>query len=59
MNRYRLRANYEIQNIDSRREDGTVIVDVPMLSADELNYGLNHVKEKLYKEKYRKISNGY
>ena len=50
MNRYRLRANYEIQNIDSRRENGTVIVDVPMLSADELNYGLNHVKEKLYKE---------
>ena len=50
MNRYRLRANYEIQNVDSRREDGTVIVDVPMLSADELNYGLNHVKEKLYKE---------
>ena len=36
MNRYRLRANYEIQNIDSRRENGTVIVDVPMLSADEL-----------------------
>ena len=50
MNRYRLRANYEIQNIDSRRENGTVIVDVPMFSADELNYGLNHVKEKLYKE---------
>ena len=48
MNRYRLRANYEIQNVDSRREGGTVIVDVPMLSADELNYGLNHVKEKLY-----------
>ncbi len=31
MNRYRLRANYEIQNIYSRREDGTVIVDVPRL----------------------------
>ena len=50
MNRYRLRANYEIQNIESRRENGTVVVDVPMLSAGELNYGLNHVKEKLYKE---------
>ena len=50
MNRYRLRANYEIQNIDSRRVNGTVIVDVPMLSKDELNYGLSHVKEKLYKE---------
>lgn len=51
MNRYRLRANYEIQNIDSKRDNDTVIVDVPMLLADELNYGLNHVKEKLYKEK--------
>lgn len=50
MNRYRLRANYEIKNIESRRENGTVIVDVPMLYTDELNYGLNHVKEKLYKE---------
>lgn len=50
MNRYRLRANYEIQNIDSRRENGTVIVEVPILSGDELNYGLNHVKKELYKE---------
>ena len=50
MNRYRLRANYEIQNIDSRRENGTVIVEVPILSGDKLNYGLNHVKKELYKE---------
>ena len=50
MNRYRLRANYEIQNIDSRRENGKVIVEVPILSGDELNYGLNHVKKELYKE---------
>ncbi len=36
MNRYRLRANYEIHNIDSRRENGTIIVDIPMLSENEL-----------------------
>lgn len=50
MNRYKLRANYEIKNIDSRKVNGTVIVDVPMLSNSELNYGLSHVKGKLYKE---------
>ena len=50
MNRYRLRANYEICNIASKREDGTIIVDIPMLSENEIKYGLNRVKEKLYKE---------
>lgn len=30
--------------------DGTVIVDVPMLSNGELNYGLSHIKKKLYEE---------
>ena len=39
MNRYKLRANYDIENIDSQKMDGTVIVDVPMLSNGELNYG--------------------
>lgn len=50
MNRYKLRANYDIENIDSCKEDGTVIVDVPMLSNGKLNYGLNHIKKRLYKE---------
>lgn len=38
MSRYKLRANYDIENIDSQKMDGTVIVDVPMLSNGELNY---------------------
>lgn len=50
MNRYKLRANYDIENIDSWKEDGTVIVDVPMLLNGKLNYGLNHIKKRLYKE---------
>ena len=50
MNRYRLRANYDIENIDSRKENGTMIVDVPMLSNGKLNYGLRHIKQKLYEE---------
>ena len=50
MSRYKLRANYDIENIDSQKMDGTVIVDVPMLSNGELNYGLSHVKKKLYEE---------
>ena len=50
MSRYKLRANYDIDNIDSQKMDGTVIVDVPMLSNGELNYGLSHIKKKLYEE---------
>lgn len=50
MSRYKLRANYDIENIDSQKMDGTVIVDVPMLSNGELNYGLSHIKKKLYEE---------
>lgn len=46
MSRYKLRANYDIENIDSQKMDGTVIVDVPMLSNGELNYGLSHIKKK-------------
>lgn len=51
MNRYRLKANYEIEDINSREEDGKIIVDVPMLSGGKLNYGLNHIRKSLYKEK--------
>lgn len=50
MNRYKLRANYDIENIDSRKVDGTVVVDVPMLSNRKLNYGLSNIKKRLYKE---------
>lgn len=50
MNRYILRARYDIENMDSWEKDGTIVVDVPMLSNGRLNYGLNHVKKRLYKE---------
>ncbi len=50
MNRYKLRANYDIEKIVSSKENDTVIVDVPMLLNGELTYGLNQVKKKLYKE---------
>lgn len=42
MNRYKLRANYNIDNIDSHKVNGTVVVDVPMLSNGKLNYGLSN-----------------
>jgi len=50
MNRYRLRANYEIENLDSHKEGSMVTVEVPMLSNGKLKYGLSQVKKKLYKE---------
>lgn len=50
MNRYKLRANYDIENIDSHKVNGTVVVDVPMLSNGKLNYGLSNIKKRLYKE---------
>ncbi|MBQ3611288.1 MAG: hypothetical protein IJA01_03350 [Firmicutes bacterium] len=50
MNRYKLRANYEIENVDSRKVDDVVIVDVPMLSNGKLNYGLSYIKKRLHKE---------
>ena len=50
MNRYKLRANYNIDNIDSHKVNGTVVVDVPMLSNGKLNYGLSNIKKRLYKE---------
>ena len=43
MNRYKLRANYDIENIDSHKVNGTVVVDVPMLSNGKLNYGVKGV----------------
>ena len=59
MNRYRLRANYDIENIDSRKENGTMIVDVPMLSNGKLNYGLRHIKQKLYEEEVYRYCYNY
>lgn len=50
MNRYRLRANYEIENLDSHKKGSMVTVEVPMLSNGKLKYGLSQVKKKLYKE---------
>lgn len=44
MKRYILRANFDIGNIESREENGRIMVDVPMLSNGKLNYGLSHVK---------------
>lgn len=50
MNRYILRAKYDIENIDSWKKNGTVTVDVPMLSGGKLKYGLENIKKGLYKE---------
>lgn len=50
MNRYILRAKYDIESMNSWKEDGTIVVDVPMLSDGKLKYGLNHVRKRLYKE---------
>lgn len=50
MNRYILRANYEIETINTQATEGTLIVDVPMLSKENLNHGLNHIKKRLSNE---------
>lgn len=50
MNRYKLRANYDIESIVAKKKKDKVIVDVPMLSNGNLNYGLKDVKKRLYKE---------
>lgn len=50
MNRYVLRAKYDIDNIDFWKDDGTIVVDIPMLSDGKLKYGLSHVKKRLHEE---------
>lgn len=52
MKRYILRANFDIGNIESREENGRIMVDVPMLSNGKLNYGLSHVKKYYIKKTY-------
>lgn len=47
MNRYKLRANYDIESIVAKKKKDKVIVDVPMLSNGNLNYGLKDVKKKI------------
>lgn len=50
MNRYVLRAKYDIDNIDFWKDGGRIVVDIPMLSDGKLKYGLSHVKKRLHKE---------
>lgn len=50
MKRYILRANFDIENIESWEEGSTIIVDVPILFNGKLNYGLSRVKKILSKE---------
>ena len=44
MNRYKLRANYDIENIDSHKVNGTVVVDTLDRVFGKLNYGLSNIK---------------
>lgn len=50
MSRYRLRATYDAEEIASKKDGDTIIVDVPMLANDTLNFGLSRIKERLYNE---------
>lgn len=50
MNRYKLRANYDIEKISYQKIDDLMLVDIPMLYAETLNYGIQHIKDKLYRD---------
>ncbi len=53
MNKYRLRAKYDTDKIGCQKTNNLLTVDIPMLELDsnELKYGLQHIKNKLYKDK--------
>ena len=51
MNRYKLRLNYDINEVISCREAETVVVEIPMLLDGRLNYGLEYIKNKLHADK--------
>lgn len=50
MNRYKLRAKYDIENISYQKTDDQMIVDVPLLNSEKLQYGLQHIKNKLWRD---------
>lgn len=49
MNKYKLCAKYDIEEISYQRLNDLIIVDVPMLESNKLKYGLNHIKNILFK----------
>lgn len=48
MSKYYLIANYDIQTVNFVKTKDSIVVDIPMLLNDKLNYGLEQVKTKLY-----------
>lgn len=51
MSKYYLKANYDCQSLEFYKMGDTIVVNIPMLSNGRLNYGLEHVKTKLYSYK--------
>lgn len=47
MNKYIIKCDYSIKEIMYSKVDNTVIVKVPFLCNDDLNYGIQHVVSKL------------
>ena len=48
MSKYYLKADYDITSLKFHKTENTIFVDIPMLSNNKLNYGLEHVKTILY-----------
>lgn len=46
MSRYKLRLNYDIEELEFYREKDTIIVDIPILSKGRLSYGLDYIERK-------------
>lgn len=48
MSKYYLKANYDIETLEFHEAEDAIVVNIPMLSHDKLNYGLEHVKMLLH-----------
>lgn len=48
MSKYYLKANYDIETLEFYEAEDAIVVNIPMLSHDKLNYGLEHVKMLLH-----------
>ncbi len=49
MSKYILKLNYDIDEICYQKENGQISVLIPIVSKEKLMYGLEHIKEKMYK----------
>ena len=47
MSKYCLKASYDVEAIESEKIENTILVDIPMLSNGNLNYGLDHIRTLL------------